>query len=201
MGDLLHGGVTPTHVAACLAVAGVASRQGHDMMLLTKRPRRLLRLLRDFGPQEAADIAVRSLTQHGDLDMVHRYLLAQAGDGPWPPQGRYGVSVEDQERADQRVPALAGVQVERERRFLSVEPLLGPLDLTGHMSAVGWVAVGCETGPNRRSCDLEWIESVVDQCRAAGVRVFVKKVDLGGKGPTGEHGYPREEPPAVAAGG
>jgi protein gp37 len=44
-----------------------------------------------------------------------------------------------------------------------------------------WVVVGCETGPGARECKLEWIESVVTQCRNAGIPIFVKQINLGGK--------------------
>ena len=41
-----------------------------------------------------------------------------------------------------------------------------------------WVVVGCESGPNRRPCKLEWVERIVEQCRIAGVPVFVKQICL-----------------------
>lgn len=46
---------------------------------------------------------------------------------------------------------------------------------------LNWVIIGCESGPRRRPCNLEWVKSVVDQCDAAQVPVFVKQLDLGGK--------------------
>jgi protein gp37 len=80
-------------------------------------------------------------------------------------------------------------------RFVSAEPLIGPLDLTrvgpypGRLDTyarldvldspdprVGWVIVGGESGPRARPCDLAWIRSIVQQCRAAGVPVFVKQL-------------------------
>ena len=70
--------------------------------------------------------------------------------------------------------------------WLSAEPLLGPIDL--HLGYIApedlpfkWVATGCESGPNRRPCKIEWIESIVDQCRARDIPVFVKQLDLNGK--------------------
>lgn len=77
--------------------------------------------------------------------------------------------------------------------WVSCEPLLGPIDLWLHAKTVladgriaknnkpSWVVVGCESGPNRRPCKIEWVESIVDQCRSAGVPVFVKQLDIGGK--------------------
>lgn len=60
-------------------------------------------------------------------------------------------------------------------RFLSVEPLLediGELDLEG----IHWVIVGGESGPGARPFNVQWARSIVRQCRAAGVRVFVKQL-------------------------
>lgn len=45
---------------------------------------------------------------------------------------------------------------------------------------IDWVVIGCESGPNRRPCHLKWMIDVVQQCQAAGVRVFVKQVDIVG---------------------
>lgn len=66
------------------------------------------------------------------------------------------------------------------RKWWSVEPLLehlGELDLRG----VDQVVLGCESGPNRRPCKIEWMIDIVNQCKAAGVKVFVKQVNINGK--------------------
>lgn len=49
------------------------------------------------------------------------------------------------------------------------------------LKSIKWVVVGAESGPNRRPCKLEWVESIVEQCKSAGVPVFVKQLDIGGK--------------------
>lgn len=51
-------------------------------------------------------------------------------------------------------------------------------DVCNCREGVDFVVVGCETGPHRRPCKLEWIQSIVDQCRAAGVLVFVKQIEI-----------------------
>jgi protein gp37 len=100
-----------------------------------------------------------------------------------------GTSIENQKRADERIPELLKIPA---RRFLSVEPLLGFIDLNvpygqgvGELALesgkIDWVVVGCESGRNRRPCKIEWIESVAGQCKAADVPVFVKQVDIGGE--------------------
>lgn len=65
-------------------------------------------------------------------------------------------------------------------RFLSLEPLLadlGELNLEG----IHWVIVGAESGPKKRLCKLEWVRDIVEQCKSAGVAVFVKQLDIDGK--------------------
>jgi len=61
------------------------------------------------------------------------------------------------------------------------EPLSGALEALADIPALDWVVVGCESGPNRRPCKLEWVESIVEQCKAAGVPVFVKQLDINGR--------------------
>ncbi len=94
----------------------------------------------------------------------------------WPPNVWMGVSVENQVFAF-RAKRLA--EVPAAVRFLSVEPLLGPvtLDLTG----IHWVIVGGESGPHARPMDLAWARSVRDQCIARGVAFFFKQ--WGGRTP------------------
>lgn len=99
-----------------------------------------------------------------------------------------GVSVEDQKRADERIPQL--LKIPAWVRFLSVEPLLGPVKICQWMyrkttaesfpqfakQQIDWVIVGGESGPGARPCNVEWIRSVVRQCKAAGVPCFVKQL-------------------------
>jgi protein gp37 len=89
---------------------------------------------------------------------------------PWPANVWMGVSVENQRfttRIDElrRVPAAV--------RFLSCEPLLGPLRL--NLEGIDWVIVGGESGPGARPMRADWARDVRDQCRAAGVPFFFKQ--------------------------
>jgi len=91
----------------------------------------------------------------------------------------FGTTVEDQKRADERIPIMQSVmRVYRARTFLSVEPLLEEIDLDVHFSKcpVDWVIVGGESGGGSRPCDVEWVESVVVQCQKHSVPVFVKQL-------------------------
>ena len=119
----------------------------------------------------------------------------------------FGVSVERQQEANDRIPWLLRTQAAV--RFLSCEPLLGPVNLSelrlkngrrydalrgwsygfagdsspeaGHRR-IDWVIVGGESGPRRRPMDLDWARSIRDQCTAADVPFFFKQV--GGRTPT-----------------
>lgn len=66
--------------------------------------------------------------------------------------------------------------------WMSAEPLLGHIELKGEVcKRLKWVVVGCESGPGKRPCDIEWIEDIVDQCVALEIPVFVKQINIGGK--------------------
>ena len=95
----------------------------------------------------------------------------------------FGFTAEDQERYDGRMEDARRTLPEWARLWISVEPLLGPIDMGFRETRClpDWVVVGCESGPNRRPCKVEWVESVVGQCRAAHVPVFVKQIDIGGR--------------------
>lgn len=99
-----------------------------------------------------------------------------------------GVSIEDQPTADERIPLL--LQTPAAVKFLSCEPLLGPIDLAmalepfhshdpmlnRNVAPVQWAIVGGESGPGARPCDVAWIRSIKDQCKAADVPVFIKQL-------------------------
>lgn len=145
----------------------IADTRNLDWLLLTKRPENALRFF-----EVAADYMGLALA-----DLV-----------PWPNLW-LGTSVEDQRRADERIPHLLACPAAV--RFLSCEPLLGPVDLDGrtpvgdpwlpsglHPSSgfVDWIIVGGESGPGARPMDLAWARSLVAQGRTAGVPVFVKQL-------------------------
>jgi hypothetical protein len=112
-----------------------------------------------------------------------------------------GVSIEDQATADERIPHL--LKTPAAVRFISAEPLLGPVDLRPILYAgecracsgrgtcgvcdrgvvqraaidgLDWVIVGGESGPGARPCDVAWIRDIIAQCRNAGVPVFCKQL-------------------------
>ena len=90
----------------------------------------------------------------------------------WPANVWIGTSIENQAAADARLPHLRNVPASI--RFLSCEPLLGPLDdldLTG----IQWVIAGGESGPKHRPVNFEWLRALRDQCRQVGVAFFFKQ--------------------------
>lgn len=152
-----------------------------DWLLLTKRPK-------NFEEQ----IACASENLHPEGNIASEWLSGRPPENVW-----IGVSVEDQKRADERIPQL--LRIPAKVRFLSVEPLLGPVDLKwiendgyklnclmGRQTDMGrpcedfgakvdWVIVGGESGAGRRDCTHHAIENVAMQCQAGDVPVFVKQ--------------------------
>lgn len=84
-----------------------------------------------------------------------------------------GTSVEDQKAADERIPHLAGIPATV--RFLSCEPLLGPLNLRPLLGRIDWVIVGGESGKSPRQMDADWVRDIRDQCVEAGVAFHFKQ--------------------------
>jgi len=84
-----------------------------------------------------------------------------------------GTSVENQQTADERIPYL--LDTPAAVRWLSIEPMLGTIDIP-ELAALQWVVVGAESGANRRPCEIDWVRSIVRQCKTANVPVFVKQL-------------------------
>lgn len=160
MSDLAHARVSDEAIARVFAVMSAAGQ--HEFQVLTKRPRRLAKLLsrKDFRDMVAdARAALPDRAARGELR--------------WPlPNVWIGTSIESDDycwRADElrRTPAAV--------RFLSCEPLLGPLpnlDLSG----IDWVIVGGESGPNFRPLNLDWVRDLRDRCQGLPTALFFKQV-------------------------
>lgn len=98
----------------------------------------------------------------------------------------FGFTAENQEWFDKRREAIYHDVPSWANLWLSAEPLLGEIDnlFLGNFVAgnrLKWCVVGCESGPGRRPCKMEWVESIVEQCLDYDVPVFVKQLDIGGK--------------------
>lgn len=94
----------------------------------------------------------------------------------------FGFTAENQERFEKRIEKCIDIPG-WVNLWLSLEPLLGAIDLYPIIRkdttwSFKWVVVGCESGPNRRPCKIEWVESILEQCLDANVPVFVKQICL-----------------------
>ena len=107
------------------------------------------------------------------LTKRHDRLRVLAKELIWPQNVWMGVSVENQYWADRRIPAL--LEVPASIRFLSVEPMLRPIDLRPYLDDLQWVIVGGESGPKARRIHPDWVETVRDHCLEAGVPFFFKQ--------------------------
>jgi len=92
----------------------------------------------------------------------------------WP-----GVSVEDQDTADERIPTL--ISLESEYRWVSIEPLLEPIRLNVALGEIDWLVIGCESGAGARPCEDSWIEDLLNQCWDLNIPAYVKQVQINGK--------------------
>jgi protein gp37 len=176
MSDLFHDDIPQSFLAQVFAV--MARTPQHTYQVLTKRHGRMRSLLNTgaFAWQ------VQQTAERADPDF-------DDPPGWWPlPNVWLGVSVEDQKRADLRIPAL--LDTPAAVRFLSCEPLLGPVSIWEHLSNpsnrrrlsgrplphLDWVIIGGESGPGARRMELDWAQSLVDQCQAAAIAPFVKQL-------------------------
>ena len=103
-----------------------------------------------------------------------------------------GASVEDQPSIDKRLSEL--LEIPSVLYFLSVEPMLGPINLTGNPEmevlpwseailqgcGINWIVCGSESGPNARPCNIDWVRSLRDQCVKVGVPFFLKQMSIDG---------------------
>ena len=123
-----------------------------------------------FDTMEAADWHIfQILTKRSSL--MRRYVNNRYSASALPEHIWLGTSIEDR----QRLSRLRHLQETRAPvRFLSIEPLLGPI---GEMSLSGihWVIVGGESGPRARPMEPEWVREIQSQCREAGVAFFFKQ--------------------------
>lgn len=193
MSDLFHEKVPDEWIDRVFAVMALAPQ--HTFQILTKRPERMRTYM--LTPLRKRQIAETVMGLYGFRARIKLddFSAAFKGDGDVP-NVWLGVSVEDRETYKQRVLYLANTPAVV--RFVSFEPLLkdpGDLMLDGIFGgAYQWAIVGGESGPGARPFDLAWARSVISQCRAADVPVFVKQ--LGSK-PRGWCAWPHhdERPP------
>ena len=147
----------------------------HKFLFLTKRPKEVVAYY-DYFQEICENCAEPNLL----WNMPNAYL---------------GLTICNQPEADKLIPIF--LQIPAAHRGLSIEPMLSDIKLNlpkmpiygsrcnrysggefQEIPLINWVVVGCESGPHARLCPLANIERIVDQCDAAGVRVYVKQVQL-----------------------
>jgi|CXWL01.1.fsa_nt_gi protein gp37 len=198
MSDLFHESVPFEFVDRVFAVMNATyftlpindrSKRWHTYQVLTKRADRMAEyILSRSGKfrQGKHPIFVAGREEGGVLCGQGMEIMNAGACLQWPlPNVWLGVSVEDQKRADERIPHL--LRCPAAVRFLSVEPLLGPIDFVHTPASVGgaflgttlpglhWLIVGGESGHGARPMHPGWVRSIRDQCQAAGVPFFFKQ--------------------------
>ena len=158
-------------------------------LLLTKRPEEVMRRIpEDWHDRKCEACGVidpePEPLDDGDPGCPEEAMIFLDG---WPSNVWIGCTVEDQQRADERIPHL--LRIPAPVRFLSMEPLLSAVDLAytcfngadsfGSMPGISWVISGGESGPRARPSNPDWFRSLRDQCRGGGVPYFLKQADIG----------------------
>lgn len=205
MGDLFHESVPFEWIDKVMAIAAITP---HTYLILTKRPERM----KEYFSQDLNSLVARwENTGYfiGVVDDNEDYFIHNIGYpitnsqmcSEFPLSNVWlGVTAENQQQADKRIPLL--LQIPAAKRFVSVEPMLGPVGLRSIQSGneefinaligmkkfsaqhvavmpekcsmLDWVIVGGETGPNVRPMQPDWVRSLRDQCQSAGVPFFFK---------------------------
>jgi protein gp37 len=206
-GDLFAENVPDAWIDRVFAVMALAPQ--HTFQVLTKRSARMRAYMGDprrpyMIARRCLDLVIANPKTHGRLMDRASWPVASEGDPDdpsdvtlkaWPlPNVWLGVSVEDQKRADERIPDLLATPAAI--RWISAEPLLGPInfrwalwdnwrDQNGNerprvneydgLRMLDWIVAGGESGPGARPMHPDWARSLRDQCAAAGVPFHFKQ--------------------------
>jgi protein gp37 len=209
MSDLFHEAVPDAYIDRVFAVMALAPQ--HIFQVLTKRPERMREYVSQFNEasleetDEWREVSYRldcdddpegSAAWHaqtGRLQEAYDQVRQSFSDNKPLPNVHLGVSVEDQASADERIPHLLATPAAV--RFLSCEPLLGPVNLRwakwvdyksrfvrgettyqyDGVKGLHWVIVGGESGRDARPMYPDWARSLRDQCAEAEVPFFFKQ--------------------------
>lgn len=202
MTDNFQEGIPDVFLDKCFAVCALTPHITH--MFLTKRPERMRYYIAERARNESttghrcprwphilntADFTTRA---GGPWEKHRGEVIALAArlqrkETGWPlPNVWCGTSVEDRKHGLPRIDVLR--QVPAAVRFLSIEPLLedlGKINLEG----IHWVLIGGESGPGARRFNVEWMRSLIAQCKAAGVACFAKQLGSLPVEPTSTPGF------------
>lgn len=195
MSDLFHESIPDEWIDKIFAIMVLAPR--HIFQILTKRPQRMVDYFKDDLTTYRIFRKVRFLTKDKKLKLSEaKVILKRIRD--WPlPNVWFGITSEDQESADERIPLL--LRTPAAIRFVSYEPAIERIDFSKHLwiqseyggnqrkpvggwkdeprgAHIDWIICGGESGPGARPFDLSWARSVRDQCKGAGVAFFMKQM-------------------------
>ncbi|MDE0125820.1 MAG: phage Gp37/Gp68 family protein [Bryobacterales bacterium] len=169
--DLFHEAVPDEWIDLVFGTMLHADR--HAYQVLTKRPGGMRDHMSDPLSFERARMSAAVRHYYDAYSDAERLL-----HGHWPPRHVWlGASAEDQRTFDERIPLL--LETPATVRWISAEPLLGPIDLRG--AGLDWVVAGGESGPGARPMRADWVRSLRDQCADLGVPFFFKQ--WGGRTP------------------
>ncbi len=148
--DLFHEGISDEFIGEVFS--RMWNYNWHTYYILTKRPQRLLSLLEKNPPEGLRDLN----SEHFPHIII-------------------GISAEDQKAAEERMRLLVQIPLSPSQRFVSAEPLIGPLDLQPWMNQIGWVIVGGMSGKHAKPMHPKWARHLRDQCEAANVAYHFKQ--------------------------
>lgn len=202
MGDLFHEDVPDEWIDRVFAVMALAPQ--HTLQVLTKRARRMREYMVTADRKrtiaatvmDSSELLARKAGTHKAKIELDHFSKCFAGGGPFA-NVWLGVSAERQQEADARIPDLLATPAAV--RFVSAEPLLGPLSIEWALSRnplevgagflqrgrfapgletlrpLDWIIAGGESGPDARPMHPDWPRAIRDQCAGAGVPFFFKQ--------------------------
>jgi protein gp37 len=198
MTDLFHKSVPFDFLDSIFAVMALA--WDHTFMLLTKRPERMLEYFNSCPTTWSNHLANRIYSITGSIKKDNQVQASIEGrlnhSVGWPMRHVHlGVTVCNQAEADAKIPILLATPAAK--RFVSVEPMLGSVNVSDHLEVwpgcgggepredcefcsgnlriLDWVICGGESGPGARPMHPDWARSLRDQCQAAGTPFFFKQ--------------------------
>lgn len=154
MSDTFHENVTIKTLTKIFDI--MKSHPEHQFLLLTKRPDNLFKVINYFENETYISLSYYSW----------KYKNI------W-----FGVSVENQATADERIPLLLKLKDINPniKLWVSVEPMLGEVDLSKWINKIDWVVVGAESGKHRRYCPPIYMHTLVQQCVGSNIPIFIKQ--------------------------
>jgi len=155
MGDLFHKDLSFELIGDIWQTMFEASQ--HTYLVLTKRPTRMKEFVEEYW--------VDAVDYHPDDSILPNVWL--------------GVTAENQKAADERIPIL--LETPATVRFVSCEPLLGPIDFGELYHGLSWCIIGAESGPNARGMNEDWVRSLILQCKSHAIPIFYKQQIINGK--------------------